>query len=78
MDNREREDMGHHNSEEDNLRFKIQFSTTNLRYLLADPNEINQELVDFNRNEIKKAEDQLRAMGLIDPQFQGEDDVQKV
>jgi hypothetical protein len=54
-----------HNTPERNLRFKIQFSTSNLQYLLTDPSgNVDQTLVDFHRREIKKAEGQLRSMGI--------------
>jgi hypothetical protein len=54
-----------HNTPERNLRFKIQFSTGNLQYLLTDPSgNVDQTLVDFHRQEIKKAKEQLRSMGI--------------
>jgi hypothetical protein len=50
-----------HNTRVDNLRFKITFSETNLRYLLG-ADVINQELVDFHRDAIAKARAELDAM----------------
>lgn len=47
-----------HNSRKDNLRFKIQFSTTNIRWLLGDENP-NHELIEWHREEIRKAEVEL-------------------
>lgn len=51
--------LGKNNSITDNLKFKIQFSETNIRDLLAQP-KINQELIDWPREEIRKAMDQLK------------------
>lgn len=46
------------NSREYNLRFKIAFTETNIRYLMGkDP--INQELIDSHRKSIKDAQDEL-------------------
>jgi hypothetical protein len=54
-----------HNTPERNLRFKIQFSTSNLQYLLTDPSgNVDETLADFHRQEIKKAKEQLRSMGI--------------
>lgn len=47
-----------HNSREKNLRFKIAFTETNIRYLLGE-NPVNQELIDSHREAIREAEKEL-------------------
>lgn len=47
-----------HNSPERNLRFKIAFTWTNIRFLRGE-NPVNQELIDSHLEEIRKAEAEL-------------------
>ena len=41
-----------------NLEFQLTFCENNLRYLLGDPIP-NEELIDFNREEIKRIKNEL-------------------
>jgi hypothetical protein len=53
------------NSLRDNLEFKMQFCTTNLRYLLGEPKpftENTQKQIDFMKSEIKMVEEQLSSI----------------
>jgi hypothetical protein len=53
------------NSRKHNLEFKVQFCTTNLRYLLGEPqpfSEKTQKLIDFMRSEIKMAEETISSL----------------
>jgi hypothetical protein len=50
-----------HNSREENLRFKIAFTETNIRWLLgATP--INRELIDKHKQSIREAKKELEEL----------------
>lgn len=49
------------NSREKNLRFKIAFTETNIRWLLGgDP--VNHQLIEKHRQAIKQAEQELKQL----------------
>lgn len=49
-----------HNTREENLRFKIAFTWTNVRFL-RDSQPVNQPLIDSHLESIRKAEEELDA-----------------
>lgn len=52
-----------HNTKEQNLRFQIAFTETNIRYLLGEP-PVNNELIAKHRATISDCKRQLSADGL--------------
>lgn len=50
-----------HNSREQNLRFQIAFTETNIRWLLGET-PINRELIDRHKQSIREAKAELEAL----------------
>ena len=50
-----------HNSREKNLRFKIAFTETNIRWLLGET-PINRELIEKHKQSIREAKEELEKL----------------